>query len=66
MRAELTDLLRAVPFVPFIIFTRDGQTQAVHTVERLSVGRSACTYVDSEGYISYIPYTAIDRVTVHD
>jgi hypothetical protein len=64
MRQELTDLLRAVPFVPFIVFTRDGEAQAVTNVERLSAGAQACSYVDKEGYLSYIPYTAVDRITI--
>jgi hypothetical protein len=63
MQAELTKLLRAVPFAPFVIFTRDGEAQAVTDVERLSAGRNVCAYVDEQGYISLIPYTAIDRVT---
>jgi hypothetical protein len=63
MQQELSQLLRAVPFIPFVIFTRDGETQPVTNVERLSAGRNVCAYVDSEGYISLIPYTAIDRVT---
>lgn len=63
MQEELTRLLRATPFAPFIILTRDGEAQAVTNVERLSAGRSLCAYVDSQGYISLIPYTAIDRVT---
>jgi hypothetical protein len=63
MQQEFTKLLRAHPFIPFVIFTRDGEAQAVTNVERLSAGRSVCAYVDSEGYISLIPYTAIDRVS---
>lgn len=63
MEQELTKLIRAEPFVPFLIMTRDGIAQQVNTVERLSVGRSACAYVDQEGFISLIPFTAIDRVT---
>jgi hypothetical protein len=63
VQQELTRLLRAWPFVPFIIHTRDGETQAVTNVERLSAGRNVCAYVDEEGYISLIPYTAIDRVS---
>jgi hypothetical protein len=62
MQQELTRLLRAVPFAPFVIFTRDGEAQAVTNIERLIVGRNVCAYVDNEGYISLIPYTAIDRV----
>jgi hypothetical protein len=34
VQQELTRLLRAVPFAPFIIFTRDGEAQAVTNVER--------------------------------
>lgn len=63
MQQELSRLLRAVPFMPFVIFTRDGQAQAVTSVERLMAGRNVCAYVDQEGYISLIPYTAIDRVS---
>jgi hypothetical protein len=62
MQEALTRLLRAHPFVPFLIMTRDGQSQAVSNVERLSAGRDLCAYVDQQGYISLIPYTAIDRV----
>ena len=63
MQQEFTKLLRSVPFMPFVIFTRDGETQAVTNVERLSAGRNVCAYVDEEGYISLIPYGAIDRVS---
>jgi hypothetical protein len=63
MQQEFSKLLRAVPFIPFVIFTRDGEAQAVTNVERLSAGRNVCAYVDHEGYISLIPYTAIDRVS---
>jgi hypothetical protein len=63
MQQEFTRLLRAIPFAPFVIFTRDGEAQAVTNVERLSAGRNVCAYVDQEGYISLIPYTAIDRVS---
>jgi hypothetical protein len=63
MQAELTRLLRAVPFGSFIIFTRDGESQHVDSVERCSAGRTACSYVDREGIISIIPYTAIDRIS---
>lgn len=63
MQQELTRLLRAVPFVPFMIFTRDGDALAVVNVERLSAGRYICAYADQEGYISLIRYTAIDRVS---
>jgi hypothetical protein len=62
MQQEFTRLLRAIPFVPFVILTRDGESQAVTNVERLSAGRNVCAYVDEHGYISLIPYTAIDRV----
>jgi hypothetical protein len=64
MQQELTNLLRAEPFAAFVIFTRDGETQPVTTVERLSAGRNVCAYVDEEGYISLIPYSAIDRISV--
>jgi hypothetical protein len=63
MQQELTNLLRAEPFTPFVIFTRDGEAQAVTNVERLSAGRNVCAYVDKQGYISLIPYTAIDRIS---
>lgn len=66
MREELTNLLRAVPFAPFVIFTRDGQAQPVNNVERLSAARDACAYADEQGYISIIPYTAIDRVVTRN
>ena len=63
MQQELTRLLRVVPFAPFIVHTRDGEAQPVSNVERLSVGRNAIAYTDEHGYISLIPYTAIDRVS---
>jgi hypothetical protein len=63
MQQEFTRLLRTVPFMPFVIFTRDGEAQAVTNVERLSAGATVCAYVDQQGYVSLIPYTAIDRVT---
>lgn len=66
MQQEFTNLLRTVPFVPFAIFTRDGEVQRVTNVERLSAGRNACSYVDEQGYISLIPYTAIDRVSTRN
>jgi hypothetical protein len=66
MQQELTNLLRAEPFAAFVIFTRDGEAQPVTTVERLSTGRNVCAYVDEEGYISLIPYSAIDRVSTKD
>jgi hypothetical protein len=66
MQQEFTNLLRAVPFVPFAIFTRDGEVQQVTNVERLSAGRNVCSYVDEQGYISLIPYTAIDRVSTRN
>jgi hypothetical protein len=66
MREELTRLLRAVPFTPFVIFTRDGEAQQVTNVERLSAGRNVCAYTDEDGYISLIPYTAIDRVSTRN
>jgi hypothetical protein len=62
MQQEFTNLLRRVPFVPFVIFTRDGESQHVTNVERLVVARYVLGYVDEHGYISLIPYTAIDRV----
>ena len=49
--------------MPFVIFTRDGETQPVTNVERLSAGRNVCAYTDEHGYISLIPYAAIDRVS---
>jgi hypothetical protein len=62
MMEELTRLLRAVPFTPFAIFTRDGEVQPVTNIERLVVGRNVCAYVDQEGYITLFSYAAIDRV----
>jgi hypothetical protein len=63
MQQEFTNLLRANPFQSFVIFTRDGENQPVTNVERLSAGRNVCAYVDNEGFISLIPYSAIDRVS---
>ena len=63
MQKELTNLLRVVPFAPFVIFTRDGISHHVTNVERLTAGLVVCAYADEEGYISLIPYTAIDRVS---
>ncbi len=51
MKQDLTNLLRAVPFVPFTVKTRDGEVHAVNTVERMSVGNNVCTYIDGEGYV---------------
>jgi hypothetical protein len=64
MRQELTKLLRAVPFVPFVVFTRDGEAQAVTNLKCFSLGRNVCAYLDQEGYLSLIPYAAIDRVSI--
>lgn len=66
MREELTRLLRAQPFVPFVIFTRDGEIQPVTNVERLMAARNVCAYVDEQGFISLIPYTAIDRISTRN
>ena len=66
MQEELIRMLRAVPFYPFIICTRDGEAEHVDSVERLSVGKNVCAYVDTAGYISLIPYTAIDRIITRD
>jgi hypothetical protein len=55
MQEELTRLLRAVPFAPFVVHTRDGESQTVTSVERLSAGRNVCAYVDEQGFISLIP-----------
>ena len=66
MREELTRRLRAIPFVPFVLSTRDGEEHPVETVERLSVGNNACSYVDLQGYILIIPYHAIDKVAIKD
>jgi hypothetical protein len=63
MQQELTKLLRAVPFVPFVISTRDGLEHPVGSVGRLVAGRALCAYVNQEGYISLIPYGAIDRIS---
>jgi hypothetical protein len=64
MQEELTKLLRAVPFVPFVVFTRDGKAQIVNNVGWLSAGRNVCAYVDLVGCITLIPYSAIDRVEI--
>ena len=66
MREELTRLLRAVPFVPFVLSTRDGESHPVETVERLSVGSNACFYVDLQGYLFILPYHAIDKISLKD
>jgi len=66
MKQDLTNLLRAVPFIPFTVKTRDGEVHAVNTVERMSVGNNVCTYIDGEGYLLLIPYHAIDQVAVPD
>jgi hypothetical protein len=66
MRQDLTNLLRAVPFVPFTVKTRDGEVHAVNTVERMSVGNYVCTFIDGEGYVLLIPFTAIDHVAAPD
>jgi hypothetical protein len=66
MKQDLTKLLRAVPFVPFTLKTRDGEVHAVNTVERLSVGNYVCAYVDSEGLILLIPFHAIDQAATPD
>ena len=66
MQEELIRLLRSVPFYSFVVFTRDGEVQQVDSVERLSVGKNVCAYVDTAGYISLIPYTAIDRIITRD
>ena len=63
MQEEFRKLLRAVPFMPFVIFTRDGEIQPVKNIERLILGRNVCAYADEQGYISLIPYAAIDRVS---
>jgi hypothetical protein len=66
MREELTRLLRRVPFVSFIVHTRDGLNQPVSNVELLSVGKNGIAHTDSEGFISLIPYTAIDRISTRN
>jgi hypothetical protein len=66
MQQELTKLLRATPFTQFLIITRDGESQPVSHVERLSVGRNVCAYVDQHGYIALIPYSAIESVVISD
>ncbi|MBW0001795.1 MAG: hypothetical protein JO015_22075 [Verrucomicrobia bacterium] len=66
MREELTQFLRRVPFVPFVVTTRDGQVCAIETVERMSVGKNACTIVNAEGIILYVPFHAIDHVSMRD
>jgi len=66
VKQDLTRLLRAVPFVPFTVKTRDGEVHAVNTVERMSVGNHVCTYIDMEGLVLLIPFHAIDQVAVPD
>jgi hypothetical protein len=66
MKENLTQLLRSVPFVPFTLTLRNGYVYAVTTVERLSIGRNVCAYVDLEGLIILIPMRAIDQVAVSD
>jgi hypothetical protein len=66
MKEDLTALLRRVPFVPFVVKTRDGEVHAVDTVERMSVGNHVCTYVDGRGLILLLPFSAIDQVSVVD
>lgn len=66
MREELTKLLRSIPFAPFVVHTRDGLNQPVTNVEVLSVGKNGIAYTDQEGFISLIPYTAIDRISTRN
>jgi hypothetical protein len=66
MREELTKLLRSVPFVSFVVHTRDGLNQPVINVEVLSVGKNGIAYTDQQGFISLIPYTAIDRISTRN
>jgi hypothetical protein len=66
MREDLTRLLRAHPFVPFTVKTRDGEVHAVNTVERMSVGSHVCAYIDAEGLVLLIPFHAIDQVATPD
>jgi hypothetical protein len=66
MKEELTKLLRSVPFKIFVVHTRDGLNQPVSNVELLSVGKNGIAYTDKEGFISLIPYTAIDRISTRN
>jgi len=66
MRQDLTRLLRALPFVPFTVKTRDGEVHAVNTVDRMSVGNHVCAFIDGEGLVLLIPFRAIDQVATPD
>ena len=66
MQVELTRMMRRVPFVPFTVTTRNGEVHTVDTVERMSVGRNVCAYIDPEGFVRLIPYHTIDHVTIKD
>lgn len=66
IREELASFVRRVPFVPFAVTTRDGHVYAIETVERMSVGKNACTIANAEGSILYVPFHAIDHAWMLD
>jgi hypothetical protein len=66
MKQDLTSLLQAIPFAPFIVKTRDGKVYVVDAVGQMCVGKVICAYVDAEGHVLAIPFDAIDRVILAD
>jgi len=49
-----------------VVTTREGQAYAIETVERMSVGKNACAIVNAEGIILFVPFHAIDHVSMMD
>ena len=66
MQAELTRLLRASPFIPFVVRLRDGRSFPIEAVGRMSVGKHACAIVNPEGVLLHVPFHAIDHAVVRE
>jgi hypothetical protein len=62
MQEELTSLLRAKPFIPFVIVTIYGDCLEVSHVDFLNVGHFVCAYVNLEGSTWIMPYNMIKQV----
>lgn len=67
MREQLIAMLRKVPFVPFTVTLKGGDTYPIETVERMSIGQHVCTIVDPQtGLILVLPVSSILHVATKD
>ncbi len=62
MKEELLELLRAVPFVPFVIEVADDVVYAIATVDHVLPAKHVLAILDDEENVDILAYDHIRRL----